>query len=306
MILGAIEYMDRPTNFYYLNDEQQPVGPMGLESIRKLVDAGVVDAGVMVCRAGEQDWKPLPDWGESATASVGPPLVPPPPRSQSSSSAAGSVTFPEVLPDWLAPAAMGAGILSILTTFLPALALLIAIPAIVGGILILRHKTSPKRGFALTAVLTGGLGALPGLLFVLGMFFGAIAPGSGEVAAMERALTQGIEVGRDAAKRFPNDATRQSRFISSELQKVDTRACPPEFRVAYQRNVEAWEIAVPYFQADNPMTSFLEGVYGGLSNDYSGIGTSNYQARLAAQNIDETYQQLKMTAVALGAGIPAY
>lgn len=292
------------SDLYYLNDEQQPVGPMSLEGIRKLVDAGIVDTGVLVFRAGEQEWRPLPDRNEDAIASVGPPRVPPPPRSHPSGSVALPATSSQVLPDWLAPAAMGAGILSVLTTFLPALAFIIAVPAIVGGTMILRRPASTKRGFALTAVLTGGLGALPGLLFVLGAFVGATVSGGGEVAAMERALTQGIEIGRDAAKRFPNDAARQSRFIASELQKVDTRGCPPEFRVAYQRNVEAWEIATPYFQADNPLSSFLEGLYGGLSNDYSVIGTSNYQARLAAQNIDETYQHLKMTAVALGAGIP--
>ena len=293
------------SDLYYLNDEQQPVGPMSLEGIRKLVDAGIVDSGVLVCPAGDQEWKPLPERNEVATASVGPPRVPPPPRSHPSASAALPATSSQVLPDWLAPAAMGAGILSLLTTFLPALAFIIAVPAIVGGIMILRRPASTRRGFALTAVLTGGLGALPGLLFVLGVFVGATATGGGEVAAMETALTQGIEIGRDAAKHFPNDATGQSRFIATELQKVDTRGCPPEFRVAYQSNVEAWEIAIPYFEADNPLTSFLEGVYGGLNNDYSAIGTSNYQAGLAAENINETYQQLKMTAVALGARIPA-
>ncbi len=294
------------SDFYYLNAVQQAVGPMSLEDIRKLVDAGIVDSGVLVCPAGEQEWKPLSDRAAAATAPVGPPRVPPPPRSRPSASVASLTTSSQVLPDWLAPVSMGAGILSLLTTFLPALAFLIAIPALVGGILILRRPAATKRGFALTAVLTGGLGALPALLFILGMFFGMLTQGGGGVADMERALKKGVEISRDAAKRFPNDATRQSRFIASELQKVDTRECPPEFRVAYQSNVEAWEIAIPYFEADNPLTSFLEGVYGGLSNDYSAIGTSNYQARRAAQNIDETYQQLKMTAVALGAGVPSF
>ncbi len=292
-------------NFYFLNDEQHPVGPMSLEGIRKLVDAGIVDSGVLVCPVGEQEWKLLPEWGEGAADVAEPPRVPPPPRSHPPASVALPATS-SVLPDWVAPASMGAGILSLLTTFLPAMAFLIAVPAIVGGILILRRPAATKRGFALTAVLTGGLGALPALLFILGMFFGMLTQGGGGVADMERALKKGVEISRDAAKRFPNDATRQSRFIASELQKVDTRECPPEFRVAYQSNVEAWEIAIPYFEADNPLTSFLEGVYGGLSNDYSAIGTSNYQARRAAQNIDETYQQLKMTAVALGAGVPSF
>jgi len=298
--------MDRPTDFYYLNAEQQPVGPMGLESIRKLVDVGIVDAGVQVCPAGEQEWKPLPEWGEPATASVGPPRVPPPPRSHPSASVARAAASSPVLPGWFPLASMIAGITAILTLFssIPVLSILLAAPALTLGILAIRQNVIRNNPFTVTGIVTSSV-ALVVSMGILLLGHGGGFVGNPEAAAMERALTQGIEIGRDAATLFPNNATSQSRFIASELQKVDTRGCPLEFRVAYQRNVEAWEIAVPYFQADNPLTSFLEGVYGGLNNDYSGIGTSNYQARLAAQNIDETYQQLKMTAVALGAGIPA-
>ncbi len=298
--------MNSSPSFYYLNSEQQPVGPMQLDGIRKLVQAGVIDPGVLVCPAGEEEWKSLREWSEDGTKSLGPPRVPPPPRPSPSTlaSSARPTSSPHALPDWLAPASMGAGILSILTTFLPALAILIAVPAIVGGILILRHPALPRRGFALAAVLTGGLGALPALLFLLGMFLGMLIPGGGEVAEMERALRKGIEVGHDAAKRYPDDAASQSRFIASALQKIDTRGCPPEFRVAYQRNIDAWETAAPYFEANNPATWFLEGFFGGLANDFSGVGYTDYQARIAAQNIDATYRDLREIAVAYGARIP--
>lgn len=166
-------------DFYYLNAEQQAVGPMSLEGIRKLVDAGIVDAGVLVCPAGEQEWKPLPERNEGATATSGPPRVPPPPRSHPSASVARAATPSPVSSDWLAPAAMGAGIFSILMTFLPVLAFLIAIPALVGGVLILRRPASPKRGFAFAAVATGALGAAPALLFLIGMIFGMVVPRGG-------------------------------------------------------------------------------------------------------------------------------
>jgi len=297
--------MNHSADFYYLNAAQQPVGPMSLEGIRKLVDAGIVESGVLVCPAGEQEWKPMPEWGDPATAAVGPLRVPLPPRSQPAASVDRTSTLSPVLSDWFPLASMIAGIMAALALFspFPIFSILLAAPALILGILALRQNVIRNKPFSVTGIVTSSVALLVSFGFVLlGLGGGFVS--NPEAAAMERALTQGIEIGRYSAKRFPNDAARQSRFIASELQKVDTRGCPPEFRVAYQRNVEAWEIATPYFQADNPLTSFLEGLYGGLSNDYSVIGTSNYQARLAAQNIDETYQHLKMTAVALGAGIP--
>jgi len=300
--------------YYYLNNERQAVGPMALDGIRRLADAGIVESEVMVSPADEEDWKPLHEWSPGAADSLGPPRVPPPPRplpqASPTASANASVISLPALPGWLAPVSMVAGILAILTTFLPALAFLIAVPALVGGITILSRPDSSGRGFALTAVLTGAIGALPALLFLLGMFLGMLEPGDsgdpsrGEVAGMERTLGRGIAISREASKRHPNDFARQSRFIASELQKVDTRGCPPEFRVAYQRNVDAWEIAIPYLEANNPETWLLETFFGVLANDSSRMGLSNHQARLAAQNIDATYRELREIAVAYGAHIP--
>lgn len=291
-------------DYYYLNAENQPVGPMTLEGIRKLVATGIVGSNVLVCPAGEGEWKPISDWEAPVDPPLGPPLTPPPPRASSQPAAESPSPSWTSLPEWTAPAAMWGGLLSILVSFLPVLALLLAIPAVVGGVLVLKRPASSKRGFALAAILTGGLGALPALLIILGMFFGMLTPGGGEVAEMERALRKGIEVGHDAAKRYPDDAASQSRFIASALQKIDTRGCPPEFRVAYQRNIDAWETAAPYFEANNPATWFLEGFFGGLANDFSGVGYTDYQARLAAQNIDATYRDLREIAVAYGARIP--
>lgn len=211
---------------------------------------------------------------------------------------------PTGLPSWLAPASMGLGIFSLLVTFLPTLAFLIAVPAIVGGALILRHPTSRKRGFALTAVLTGGLGALPGLLFLVGMFFGALSQGSGEAAAIERVLQEDLAISREAKTRFPNNAPEAARHIAKRMQGIDTTRCPAEFRLAFQRHANAWEQSVAYIAADTPLTAFLEGLHAGATDDYRFFGLSNQQASLAKEQIDATYRELKEIAAAYGARIP--
>lgn len=45
--------------FYYADAQSQPVGPLSIEEIRKIAEAGVVPPDVMVCEAGGDDWKPL-------------------------------------------------------------------------------------------------------------------------------------------------------------------------------------------------------------------------------------------------------
>lgn len=158
------------TYYYYLNSDQQPVGPMGLGAIQKLVDADVVDGEVLVCPAGEENWKPLKTLSKTAQGAVGPPLTPPPPRSADFS------TRWSRIPVWLAPAALGVGIVSVLAASLPFLAFLLAIPALIGGIVILRQPAAPKRGLALAAVVSGSLGTLPALGFVVGMFLAELNP----------------------------------------------------------------------------------------------------------------------------------
>lgn len=166
------------TTYYYLNAEQQPVGPMDLNAIRKLADAGIVNSEVLICPAGEEEWKPLKGYSGSAPEAAGPPLTPPPRRSSRVTSTGHLSTLWASSSDWLAPAAVGIGILSVLTTSLPVLAFLLAIPALLVGISILRRPAAPKRGLALAAVATGSLGALPALLFIVGAFFGMLTPGS--------------------------------------------------------------------------------------------------------------------------------
>lgn len=283
--------------FYYLNDDRQPVGPMDLKAIRKLSDAGIVDSEVLVCPAGEEEWKSLTHWKEPVTERSNPPLAPPPPRSSvvpSLSPLAAAISPP--YPEWLPFVSTIAGVFSLLMFYLPVIAFLLGAAALTSGILILRQAKPEGRRLAWAGAITGALGLLALLFGVFG--------GGGEVAAIEDALAEGIQISQIAARQFPDSAAHQAKFVAYELQKVDTRGGPPEFRVAYQRNVDAWEAAIPYFEVNNPAVWFLEGFFGGLSNDYSAVGFTDYQARVAAQNIDETYRDLRTIAVAYGARIP--
>lgn len=186
-------------DFYYLNTDNQPVGPMGLEGIRKLVTANIVSSDVQVCPAGEEEWKPLSDWEAPANLPIGPPLTPPPPRPSSLGTAGIVSPSWKNLPDWTAPAAAGVGVLSILVTFLPVLAFLLAAPAVAVGVLILKQPTAPKRGLAFAAVITGALGAFPALLFLTGMIWGALTPGAGSFfpSSMERKVVGTWETGTE-------------------------------------------------------------------------------------------------------------
>lgn len=68
--------------FYYLNDSNQPVGPLDLLAIKKLEKAGLVAHDVLVCEAGREDWAPLSEMiePEPQPASPRPPRTAPPPR----------------------------------------------------------------------------------------------------------------------------------------------------------------------------------------------------------------------------------
>lgn len=304
--------------FYYLNDSNQPVGPMDLAAIRKLAEAGIVSADVLVCEAGSEDWIPLSEKNEPPAESgvpkpprtAPPPLsaVPPrrytpPPADTAGGSPATGAGGGTTYPDWFPLASMIAGITAIVAMCVPVLSLLLAAPALTLGILALRQKATAQKPFAITGIVTAAVAIVASLgVLLLGLAGGF--GGNPEAAAIEKVLKQSAAVSRDAQRRFPDDYPAQARYFAIELQKIDTRSCPPEFRVAFQDNIDAWETAIPYLAANTPLTMFLEGFYGGLTNDFSGVGFSDYQARLAIQNIKDTYQQLKRIAAAYGARIP--
>lgn len=164
--------------FYYLNDSNQPVGPMDLTAIRKLVDAGVVPPDVLVCEAGSEDWIPLSEKSEpSAEPGVPkPPRTAPPPRSavpprrytpprsetKAQASANGGDTAP-TYPDWFPLASMIAGITAILAMCLPVLSILLAAPALTLGILAIRQNVTDRKPFAVTGIATASVAIVASL-----------------------------------------------------------------------------------------------------------------------------------------------
>lgn len=293
------------SDFYYLNTEQQAVGPMSLEGLRKLVDAGVVDSRVLVCPAGEQEWKPLSERNEGATASFGPPRVPPPPRSHPSASAAGMVSSSLAPPTWFPLASMIAGILAILTLFssIPILSILLGAPALTLGILALRQTVIGNKPFSVTGIATSSVALVLSIGFFLLGLGGGFA-GNPEAAAIEKALEQDQAIYREAESRFPNKAAQATRYIAERMQRINTTSCPPEFRLAFQQHVNAWAQAAPYIQADTPLSAFFEGLYAGATDDYRLLGVSSYQANVAKAQIGDTYRVVLNVAAAYGARIP--
>jgi hypothetical protein len=73
---------------------------------------------------------------------------------------------------------------------------------------------------------------------------------------------------------------------------------------AFQEHINAWREAAPYLEQNTDLTSFLEGLYSGFTGDFSVFGSENYNARLAAQNINDTYNRLVTIATAHGARVP--
>lgn len=99
-------------------------------------------------------------------------------------------------------------------------------------------------------------------------------------------------------------AAQAAQFLATEMQKLDTRDCPPDFRTAFQQHINAWRDAAGHFAQNSPLNSFLEGMAAGFFQDPSMFGISQQNAAAASQNINATYNQLVTIAVAHGARVP--
>ncbi len=47
-------------------------------------------------------------------------------------------------------------------------------------------------------------------------------------------------------------------FMATEMQKMDTRRCPPEFRVAFQQHRNAWAEAAQVFSQETSLKKYME------------------------------------------------
>lgn len=99
-------------------------------------------------------------------------------------------------------------------------------------------------------------------------------------------------------------AAQAASFLASEMQKMDTRNCPPEFRVVFQQHINAWRDASGAFAQNTTLNNFLEGFAAGFFQDPSFLGASQNNAAIAAYNINATYNELVSIAAAHGARVP--
>lgn len=125
------------------------------------------------------------------------------------------------------------------------------------------------------------------------------SPGS----AIETVLNQCAQI-TQTANNSNMSVAQAAQFLAGEMQKMDTRACPPEFRSAFQQHINAWRDASGYFAQDTDLNAFFEGFAAGYFQDPSFFGVSERNAAIAAQNINATYNQLVTIAAGHGARIP--
>lgn len=85
---------------------------------------------------------------------------------------------------------------------------------------------------------------------------------------------------------------------------MDVQACPPEFRVAFQKHVDAWFGAAKVFSKDTNFNAFMEGFAAGYTKDPSHIGKAKHQSLKWVQAIQATYTKVTEIALAYGARVP--
>lgn len=238
--------------YYYLSDDNESVGPMDLAAIRRLAEAGIVKPDVLIREAGSETWRPLSRRKEAAVQAETPkpPRTPPPAQRPQPATSPGDRRYTEQSPpprqrpsapghpDWFPLASLIAGIVALVALFVPLLSFLIGGGALVTGILSRRTPDPKARPLAIAGISTGALALIVALGIVMSGPGGGTS-GNHEAAAIEKVLEQKNRVYREAVKNFKGSTADAARHFARELQKIDTRNCPAEFRVAHQDLVNA-------------------------------------------------------------------
>jgi hypothetical protein len=99
---------------------------------------------------------------------------------------------------------------------------------------------------------------IAGLLIKVGKFFPSSA------SAIETILNQ-CAMNSQRVNNSSMSAAQAAEFFSNEMQKMDTRNCPPEFRVAFQNHINAWRDAAGAFAQNTPLNAFWKGLPRALS-----------------------------------------
>lgn len=276
-------------DYFYLDSSNQPVGPLKLDRIQNLVTAEVVGPDVLVCQSGGNAWVPLSS------------LI----SHQSSAAHSPAQVVTRTDSDWMPLTSMIFGIVALLIFGIPLISLILAGGAIALGIVAMQKAVSgARKPLSITGLVTGGLAILMiPMTMSTGDGTGPTRAPSPNIAAIEKVLKEDKRVFEDG-QRYRVNPAEQAEYIASHIQKIDTTGCPPEFRLAFQRHVNAWERSVPYIAANTPLNAFLEGFFAQGTGDYSLLGRANTQAQAALQDVTITYQEVKNVAATCGARIP--
>ena len=163
-------------------------------------------------------------------------------------------------------------------------------------------KAAKKKLGAGSAIIAIAVGFLV-LRACVGMFSGDSSTTPAPSRAIEHVLNECEDISKEVNAPFTSPG-QIAQNLARRAQAIDTRDCPQDFRVAFQEHINAWREAAPYLEQDTGLTSFLEGLYSGYTGDFSVFGAANYNAQLATQNINATYNRLVTIATAHGARVP--
>jgi hypothetical protein len=293
--------------YYYLNSDNQSVGPIRLAAIRTLVASGIIDESVRIRINGSEEWQPLELLTPAPSLMKDPasPRTPPPflrsvPGSRSTSGRS-AATNRDPLRFFPQSSVIG-GITSLMLTFSPLASLAVSMISVIVGAVALSRVSERNKSVALTGVLISSFSLVVSLFFLSPTGGGAE---NREGQAIERVLKSQIDFVHDANEKFPESPLEQLRFLASRLKSIDVTGCPPDFRLAYQRYLNSIDRSLPYIAADTPINSFIEGLYAGFTEDYTSLGATNYQARIAIGQIEESFREVLNSAAFYGARMPS-
>jgi hypothetical protein len=98
-------------------------------------------------------------------------------------------------------------------------------------------------------------------------------------------LNQCAQTSHKAAA-FNSSPGSQASYIATDAQKLDVSKRPPNFLMAYQALVNAWFQAPPYLANNNLVTSILEELAAGATEDTRVIAQTDQRVASATRQIN--------------------
>lgn len=92
-------------------------------------------------------------------------------------------------------------------------------------------------------------------------------------------------------------------LIVTRMQMIDTRQCPEDFRVAYQKYIAAFIEIGPYLKTSAHINAFMESFMAGLTGNPNWEQTGP-ESEAALARITSAYNEMTIIAVKHGARIP--